>query len=783
VNAPVLRGIASHSGHFALDSRLRIAVVHDSDAWIDVARLRRRGNECVPKKESEMTWLARAVAVPFVIGALCSAPVAAKQDNGYGIEAVSTHANLVSGGDVLLKITYKHDNRNHPLSITLNGRDVSAVFHPTDDPDTLVGLVTGLVQGKNVVRVQGNGSSGIKDESLEITNYPISGPIISGPHQSPFVCETDFLGLGAPLDPDCSAPTRVDYFYRSTTSNTFVPFNGSGPRPTDLAVTTTSEGKTVPYIVRREMGTINRAIYVVAILHDPTSPLPTVYARTPGYNGRLVYSFGGGCQAGYHQGRSVGGLTPASNDLEDGQVGYQDYFLSRGYAVIAGSLNVTGTTCADVISAETAMMIKEHFIEEYGVPRYTIGAGGSGGSMQQHLLGNNYPGLLDGVMPGRAFPDQMSFLNPLFDCELLVHAVNTSSLAWTDEQKTAVSGMSSFGYCVSNGARYPNLRATNCNATSVPSSLVYNAVTNPTGARCTYQDNMVNIFGIDPATGFARRPFDNVGIQYGLKALNAGTITFGQFIDLNSRVGGHDIDGNIVANRTVGDPAALKTAYQTGRVNEFGAGLASIPIIDVRSYLDFIQPGGNVDVHDSYHSRVNRARLIAANGDAANQVIVTVQSTGTLGGDTGSSTSPLAQVSRHLFDLMDQWLANIAADTGSGTQAEKVARDKPAELVDSCYDSSLAKITNAAQCAQMFPYYNDPRLAAGAPATDDVFKCALKPVDPADYNPPLTDAQLATVRSAFADGVCDFRKTPVGKVPLADTWLAYPVPGTFESTQ
>jgi hypothetical protein len=134
-------------------------------------------------------------------------------------------------------------------------------------------------------------------------------------------------------------------------------------------------------------------------------------------------------------------------------------------------------------------------------------------------------------------------------------------------------------------------------------------------------------------------------------------------------------------------------------------------------------------------------------------------------------------------DLMDQWLANIAADTGSGTQAEKVARDKPAELVDSCYDSSLAKITNAAQCAQMFPYYNDPRLAAGAPATDDVFKCALKPVDPADYNPPLTDAQLATVRSAFADGVCDFRKTPVGKVPLADTWLAYPVPGTFESTQ
>jgi hypothetical protein len=730
-----------------------------------------------------MRQFAAALVVSFAIGVLCVTPVAAKQDKGYGIEAVSTHANLVTAGDVLLQINYKHDNKNHPLSITLNGHDVSGAFHPGSDPDTLIGLVAGLTLGKNVVRVQGNGSSGIKDETLEITNYPITGPVISGPHQTPYVCETSFLGLGNALDTDCSAPTRVDYFYRSTTTNSFQPYNVAGSRPPDLATTTTNEGNTVPYIVRREMGTINRAVYVVAILHDPSGPLPTVYTRTPGYNGRLVYSFGGGCQAGYHQGRSVGGLTAASNNLEDGQVGYQDYFLSKGYAVIAGSLNVTGTTCADVISAETAMMIKEHFIEEFGLPRYTIGAGGSGGSMQQHLLGNNYPGLLDGVMPGRAFPDQMSFLNPLFDCELLVHAIGNSALTWTQAQKTAVAGMQDFGYCVSNGTRYPNLRANNCNATSVPAALVYNPVTNPGGARCTYQDNMVNIFGIDPSTGFARRPFDNVGIQYGLGALNAGAITFDQFIDLNAHAGGHDIDGNVIANRTVGDPTALKTAYQTGRVNEFGAGLTSVPIIDVRSYLDFVQSGGAVDVHNSYHSGVNRARLIAANGNADNQVIVTVQSTGTLGGDTGSSTSPLAIVSRRLFDLMDQWLANIADDDGPGAPAQKVVRNKPAALVDSCYDASINRITNASQCAQMFPYYKDPRLVAGALATDDVFKCALKPIDAADYNPPLNAAQLASVSSVFPSGVCDWKATPAGKVPLADTWLAYPVPGTFTSTQ
>lgn len=36
----------------------------------------------------------------------------------------------------------------------------------------------------------------------------------------------------------------------------------------------------------------------------------------------------------------------------------------------------------DVLSAGTTMMVKEHFIETYGEPRYTIGNGGSGGAMR-----------------------------------------------------------------------------------------------------------------------------------------------------------------------------------------------------------------------------------------------------------------------------------------------------------------------------------------------------------------------------------------------------------------
>jgi Tannase-like family of unknown function (DUF6351) len=204
-----------------------------------------------------------------------------------------------------------------------------------------------------------------------------------------------------------------------------------------------------------------------------------------------------------------------------------------------------------------------------------------------------------------------------------------------------------------------------------------------------------------------------------------------------------------------------------------------IPIIDLRSYVDTPYSDGSVDVHDSYHSRTNRARLVATNGNADNQIIVTAQTLGTLSLDTSTIGSPLNVAAYTMLDVLDRWLANIANDAAPGTQAQKVVRNKPSDAVDACYDLSGHKITDAAQCAQMFPYYGFPRLIAGGPIIDDVFECALKPVDPADYNPPLTAQQLAMVQAAFPGGVCDWTKPGIGKTPLANTWLSYPTPGTF----
>jgi Tannase-like family of unknown function (DUF6351) len=44
------------------------------------------------------------------------------------------------------------------------------------------------------------------------------------------------------------------------------------------------------------------------------------------------------------------------------------------------------------LQGETLMMLKDYFIKNYGVPKWTAGTGGSGGSIQQYLIAQLYPG-------------------------------------------------------------------------------------------------------------------------------------------------------------------------------------------------------------------------------------------------------------------------------------------------------------------------------------------------------------------------------------------------------
>ena len=70
---------------------------------------------------------------------------------------------------------------------------------------------------------------------------------------------------------------------------------------------------------------------------------------------------------------------------------------------MSSTLNNNSNNCNDVIAAESMMAAKERFIEAYGPPRYTVGFGFSGGALQQHMIAENYPGLLDGLVPGAGY--------------------------------------------------------------------------------------------------------------------------------------------------------------------------------------------------------------------------------------------------------------------------------------------------------------------------------------------------------------------------------------------
>ncbi len=731
------------------------------------------------------TWYGRPLAAAALAAAMAILPSAsmAQPDDGGGktifltaahkqkgssdftITTVSARNDLIAGGQVLVRIDVgAHILLDHVV-IALNDSDVTGAFQQeAPGSRTLVGLVTGLKLGDNlleVFQVKTPGKSGnehpIQSASLELTNSPIVGPVTSGPHMTPYECRTVQSNMGQPLDADCSATTRVDFFYR-TTANAFAPLaNPTGPRPADLAFTTTNDGHTVPYIVRVESGTIDRTIYRIAMLDDPgTAP----FAPGPGWNRKLVVSFGGGCDAEYDQ-----GVNQATDALSNNE-------LSRGFAFAISSELVNNLHCNAALQGEDLMMLKQHFIETYGQPKWTLGLGGSGGAIQQYLIAEMFPGLLDGLQPDISFPD--SQLVSVQECRLLVNVYKNDPTRWTEAKQDAVNGYSPTT-CESWASSFANTNLSTTGVSAPPcglldQSLVFNPVTNPEGARCDVQDMQVNILGRDPTTGFARSPGDNTGVQYGLAALNSGAITPDDFIQLNQQVGGFDVNGNIVAQRSVGDPVALLRIYQSGLLNGGGGGLGLIPILTQRTYFDLLLNAANI--HDRFEDFVIRARLERANGSAENQVIWTA---GPAGVARGLGDTTLAALS---LDTMNQWLDNIAADPRPPS-LDKVARNKPAGAVDACFDASgnmivePASLTGNGQCNTLYPVHSQPRILAGMPVTNDVTKCQLKKIDLRDYRVAFTPSQIAALQKIFPDGVCVYAKRGVGQVPMVGTYLRF----------
>ncbi|MEX0619583.1 MAG: DUF6351 family protein [Pseudohongiellaceae bacterium] len=698
------------------------------------------------------------------------------------VSVLSNQPHLVSGGDVLMEVRSSAESGDE-MRLLINGAvaDVPLLPVSAEDDDegggvhTYRALVTGLADGSNMIGVE----LGDAVAQLELVNYPATGPIFSGPWQDPYYCLNEItpdsdggkrrfaIGNGEFLDDsvtdaNCTLPTRVDYVYRSTDTDAgFLPLADLAARPSDLAFTTTNESREVPYIVRIETGTLNRAIYQFAVLHDPAAGEPSPLRQDGNWNRRLVYTFGGGCEAGYFQANSTAGVL-------------RDNMLSKGYAVASSTLNVNAQGgCNDVLSAETAMMVKERLIETLGVPRYTIGSGGSGGAMQQLLIAGAYPGILDGLMPSSTFADAVTYFTDSQECaSLLREFANDPARGLSDDTKAAIGGWPVWYLCeTSLGERPKRIAADDCSA-QVPPEARYHPRSNPEGVRCSIYDGMRNIFGeklyadINSERMFARSPHDNVGVQYGLAALNEGLIDTALFLDLNENFGGWDIDVNSRSQRTVADEEAVRIAYQTGRVTSGGAGLSQVPIIDDRSYLDDV---GNF--HASVYSFVTRARLERDNGHADNYVI-----------RRHSRETSLADEN---LEFMDRWLANIAADKSNTDTLAKIVANKPAGLQDDCIAPSGEHIVepatfnmdrlfdnNEGSCNALYPPHAGLRLVAGGPLSNDVLKCELKPIDYADYSVEFSAEERQRLEGIFPEGVCDWSRPGVHQ-QVNQTWLSF----------
>jgi hypothetical protein len=223
------------------------------------------------------------------------------------------------------------------------------------------------------------------------------------------------------------------------------------------------------------------------------------------------------------------------------------------------ALDNSGHNCNIAVQAESLIMAKERLIEQYGEIRYTIGSGCSGGSLAIQWISNAYPGIYQGILPSCSFPDAWGTATQFLDYHLtLAYFQNPSKwglgIVWSPTQMADVQGHISIANSqVSDSAQFHVAVPTDpCAGVAAPApnnpNTRYDAATNPGGVRCDIQDAAINIFGPNPfpdlwspseqtvGHGFAVPPIDNVGVQYGLSALQQGKITPAQFVDVNEKI-------------------------------------------------------------------------------------------------------------------------------------------------------------------------------------------------------------------------------------------------------
>jgi hypothetical protein len=671
-----------------------------------------------------------------------------------------------------------------------------------------------------------------KDRPSDPYTYPVPigqpGPVTPTYTDSldyPFACRSERSRLGQPLvdnhdnigtavydldaagnkkeeivgySKDCSINTRVLYYYRSRESGKFLPFEEQA----DDVEAITIDGQTVPFVVRLEIGTINRHIYIIALLRGPNDTHETPDLSY--WNRKLLYQLRGGVGIGRRQGRIDPNYIPNRRSVE----------LQQGYAVVHSTANQTSTSYDIELAEDTMARVKRQFAARYGEPIYTIGLGKSGGAIQQYLIGQNRPGLLDGGIAMYSFPDTVTQITRVMDCELLeyyfdvVDADNDKWQKWS--QRSWIEGFNARDDLPNDFEKFRALQAlslgqwpswsnghTECTRSwrnltphvANPRYTYFESLFAPSVAEqvpFTYWDNQKRVYGTDE-NGLARRTFDNVGVQYGLAALKRRQITIAEFLDLNNKIGGwkpavdmtrerfwksggaqsdladlsvwshHNMTAtastDLPAPRSEGDIDAMTAAYRSGNVF---LGRLSMPVIDFRHYLE-----PELDMHHSLESFSTRLRMLRGQGHADSQLIWFAR----------LPYSPLGDA----LGLLERWLENMRADENL-----TIADARPSDATDRCYDDTGQLLASGSTvwdgawngkddgvCMQEYPIYSNPRLVAGDDFAGDIFKCYLQSVDAAIanglYAPVDVTAHRDELQRVFPSGVCDYSRGDVAR--------------------
>ncbi|MCE3605535.1 DUF6351 family protein [Massilia sp. P8910] len=735
-------------------------------------------------------------------------------DRNLSLTVLSSKPNEVSGGDARIAVSAAA-NLPAPLTFRLNGQRIDPPMVAAGT--RMEGVVSGLAEGRNTLEASYTDHGGREVLArLVLVNYPVTGPMFTGPQQQPFVCRTQESGLGQPLVDNhegighpvfdaaaidapgrrvvgysryCAINTQVHYFYH--TGEGFKPFDpatGYTTPPADLK-TITLNGASVPFVVRVEAGTINRFVYTIAMLAPSAARADAApQFDTAAWNRKLVYWLRGGVGIGHQQGTAIwfsGGLRGAERQIIS-------RILAQGYAVASSSGNEAGVHYNMRLAEETATMTKEHFIEAVGQPLFTIGIGGSGGAVQQYLFAQNRPQLLDAGIPVQSYPDMVTQTIPVADCPLLEQyfsdevALDPASPWKTWSRRSLIEGSNASDTVVNPITDKPgSSECINGWQGAVPTVVNpvykdprYELVAQNYGyppdvfakVKWTHWNDLANIYGTD-SDGFAPNSLDNVGVQYGLGALAAGQIGKDEFLRVNACVGSWKAPSRFVMWDMAADPFDARNMQRSATCRDPG-GLPAprragdLPAMRAAYTSGHVFTGQRLDMPmidlRPYLEPVLNMHNARQSFSARARLLGTNRAAARH--QVIWFTTPESDQPAHTIDalgVLDRYLS-----TGSA----------PAQFTDSCFAASGAVIAAGASvwdgilnqrpkgaCSAAFPVYASPRMVAGESIKGDVFKCKLKPVAAALRDGTYPEAARFSARDKewleriFPQGVCDYR--------------------------